>query len=603
MKKQRMKRAGSLILAVLTALTCFSGTAWAKEYDVKPSNENYIVELNESYNFFICNKKSIGTEPGTEYYMTYTVKSSNLAAEPKYCQQGVIGCIDPEKNYPYEADEDGNGGGTMYYDTNSGNRMLVAGRTYFLKFVITEEGYNYTAAWGKDDGVSKVSRYIKYNTIYKGKEQGLEYFGLWNASDNVTATLEKVRCYDKNGNDLGVQIFDQGNTAVSGTETGHTANKAVDHWYTVTGTPFIYGAISNKLQPSGNTIYMEYTVKKGDLRCRMEGVILSGNPLMRYPYDAEADGVYEGHLIYNQYNENNYDDVQESILFKEGASYFLTFEKRKTRLMLTVQRTYQGKVEYITFNKALGEYSIEHPNAFVWLEDGDGDLILENFRCYDVKNNDLGLQCNNESVTFAHHGALEDYSGCEAIYRCKEDASFYALYSDRTLKFTEGETTTNGTYSISQNVMTMNVEGKKSTIDYLYQSFTTPDGRLYERLYTYKVRFDSNGGSAVETQVLNAENGFKPMCPLDPTLDGNTFLGWYTSDDEQYEFGGICLESMTLYAKWEKTEYKELVKDVLTADKPAVWLYITVGAVILAGMIAAGVVILANSKKKGNKHE
>ena len=602
MIKQLIKRIGSLVMAMLILVNCFSGTALAQEDNVKPSKENYVVELKNSGNFFLCNKKSIGTTPGTVYYMTYTVKSSSLDSKTT-SQQGVAGVINPAQNYPYAVDGDGNGGGLMYYDGGIANKLFLEGRTYFLRFEITEEGYDYEVAWAEGD----TSRYIKFNTVYNERNKELGYFGIWNTTA-VTGTLIKVRCYDKDGNDLGVQIFDQGQTAVAGTEKGHKANTAVDHWYTVECDSYIYGAISNKRETTSNTIYMEYTVKKGSMQCRHEGVMLSANPLERYPYNVDSDDTYEGFILFNQYNDKSKGytgDFEDSKLFVEGASYFITFEKLESRLKVTVQRTYKGKVDYLAFDQALGTYSKDHPNAFIWFENGEAEpreLVLENFRCYDAQNNNLALQCNNSAVKFTHHGELEDYAGCEAIYRCNEDESFYAFYPDQTLKFTENGKTVNGRYSISQDVLSMTIGGKKSSCDYLYQHFTTADGRRYERLYTYQVTFDSNGGSEVETQILNAENGFKPMRPENPTLEGNTFSGWYMIDGKEYKFEDICLESITLYAKWEKTEYKKVVEDDVKVEKgPIGWGYIAGGAVILVASVATGIIIIVKSKKRGSE--
>lgn len=604
MKEQLIKRIGSLVMTLLIVINCFAVTVLAEDYNVKPSKENYVVELKNSYNFFLCNKKTLGTKPGTEYYMTYTVKSSSIDAT-KTTQQGVAGVIDPTKNYPYAVSEDGKGGGLMYFDDETTNKLFLEGRTYFVRFKITEEGYDYEVAWAEGD----TSRYIKFNTVYNERDKGLGYFGIWNTSA-VTGTLIKVRCYDQYGNDLGVQICDQGQKAMVGTEKSHKANTAVDHWYTVECDAYLYGSISNKRPATGNIIYMEYTVAEGGMKCRSEGTMLSDDPLERYPYDKDADNTYEGYLAFNSYDEQSLgykEGIEDSVLFVEGASYFITFEKMEECLKVAVQRTYKGKVEYIAFDLAFGTYSKDLPNAFIWLESGKAEpkkLVLERFRCYDAQNNNLALQCNNPAVTFTHHGALEDYAGCEAIYRCNDDGSFYAFYSEQTLKFTENGKTTKGSYSISQDILTMNVGGKTSSCDYLYQHFTTADGRLYERLYSYQVTFESNGGSEVESQILNAENGFKPMRPENPTLDGNTFLGWYTIDGKEYKFEDICLESITLYAKWEKTEYKEVVQDGDVEDEKDLigWAYISGGAVVLAVCIAAGSIIIVKSKKRSDEH-
>lgn len=98
---------------------------------------------------------------------------------------------------------------------------------------------------------------------------------------------------------------------------------------------------------------------------------------------------------------------------------------------------------------------------------------------------------------------------------------------------------------------------------------TAPDTGYEEENYyaiwkikTYKITFDSMGGSEVST-VLEAENnqtikaagGF----PADPTKEGATFLGWYKYTPETQEYGSKVLATakvtsdMMLYAKWKNT--------------------------------------------------
>ena len=66
------------------------------------------------------------------------------------------------------------------------------------------------------------------------------------------------------------------------------------------------------------------------------------------------------------------------------------------------------------------------------------------------------------------------------------------------------------------------------------------------------VTFDSNGGSAVESQTVIF--GQKIMKPSDPTKDGYVFKGWYNEGlTEAYDFDTKVIEDITLYAKWEET--------------------------------------------------
>ena len=45
-------------------------------------------------------------------------------------------------------------------------------------------------------------------------------------------------------------------------------------------------------------------------------------------------------------------------------------------------------------------------------------------------------------------------------------------------------------------------------------------------------------------------NGYKPVKPEDPSLEGYTFAGWCTLDGTEYDFSATVLKSVTVYAKW-----------------------------------------------------
>lgn len=74
---------------------------------------------------------------------------------------------------------------------------------------------------------------------------------------------------------------------------------------------------------------------------------------------------------------------------------------------------------------------------------------------------------------------------------------------------------------------------------------------------TFTVTYGSNGGSAVTPETVGY--GGTATEPDDPTLDGNTFAGWYTDNEtfqEAYDFATPVTANITLYAKWD-TEAEE----------------------------------------------
>lgn len=70
----------------------------------------------------------------------------------------------------------------------------------------------------------------------------------------------------------------------------------------------------------------------------------------------------------------------------------------------------------------------------------------------------------------------------------------------------------------------------------------------------YKVIFESNGGSVVETQSV--EEGKTVTKPADPIKEGYTFYGWYTDEELtiEYNFDAVVTDNITLYAKWISEE-------------------------------------------------
>lgn len=75
---------------------------------------------------------------------------------------------------------------------------------------------------------------------------------------------------------------------------------------------------------------------------------------------------------------------------------------------------------------------------------------------------------------------------------------------------------------------------------------------------TYLVSFDTVGGSIVSGQKV--EEGKRVTKPTDPEKDGYDFVGWYKSssyhENDLYDFNEAVSNSFTLYAKYEKIEYK-----------------------------------------------
>ncbi|MGN0485428.1 MAG: leucine-rich repeat protein [Lachnospiraceae bacterium] len=69
-----------------------------------------------------------------------------------------------------------------------------------------------------------------------------------------------------------------------------------------------------------------------------------------------------------------------------------------------------------------------------------------------------------------------------------------------------------------------------------------------------KITFDSQGGTEVETQVV--EDGKTVTEPTAPTREGYTFAGWYLGETA-YDFATPVEKDITLTAKWTKSQEEE----------------------------------------------
>ena len=92
---------------------------------------------------------------------------------------------------------------------------------------------------------------------------------------------------------------------------------------------------------------------------------------------------------------------------------------------------------------------------------------------------------------------------------------------------------------------------------YSWGAYVTVDlGKAIGTPVVYTITFNSNGGTSVESQNVNA--GEKLTEPtLAPTREGFTFDGWYEDStfSKKFDFNTPITNSMTLYAKWTENKY------------------------------------------------
>lgn len=189
MKRRKLKR--MLTIAFALVLLCTGFPVQAAEEQIKISDKEYAIVLNDAANAFIGNKTPMSGVVGTKVFLTYTVHkvNSNYAT-----QDGVIGTTNVSTKYPSTY-------GCQIW--SSGTRLFQEGYTYIFRLERTEEGFAYQALKMKDDKVANIQF-----TKGEATSDKFTHYGIWTGGTGehtINAVLSHVRCYDENGKDLGLK--------------------------------------------------------------------------------------------------------------------------------------------------------------------------------------------------------------------------------------------------------------------------------------------------------------------------------------------------------------------------------------------------------------
>lgn len=580
--KRRWKKSVCLVLGLL--LLCGSFAVQAEE-EVKISDKEYMVSLMDASSIFISNQKAVSGKVGTKVFLTYTVEQ---VTKNNVDQTGVIGTNNPMEGYPYTKD------GRIEYTNES--LLFEEGYTYVYGFEITEDGLSYRCAKMKGEE----AKYINFKNFQESADASGAYkhFGIWadgGAGAGVSAILNHVRCYDAQGNDLGVQF--NRSTAIMQDEANKLldVHLTVDTSYSFTMEEASTVAIGNKYVTDSDVVYMEYevegvkdqTIQQGTL-CAQTLITSSG-----YPF-AGTNGL----VMLMEYKPDD-----EKPLLKEGAKYFICFSKKEDGFDAMVQCTLNGKTETFSFPYPAGAYSPKSGFFGIWFGDGEDynfTAKFKNFKCYDAKGNNLGVQLSRGSTQITLHGEPENYSASKATYFCEENQTFLVLADEQKVVKQVGGEKTEGTYKIlNRDALYLSLEDGKETYDYTAMVISDEDGNEYKRLNEKKVTFVT-GDEKIVVQAT-AENGYRVIKPDDPKKEGNTFKGWYLNNNTAFDFDTIVTESITLYAKWQDGDGNEYlaVDTMVKADVPMI-ISITASLTVLAtGVI--GCITIARRRKHNGK--
>ena len=103
----------------------------------------------------------------------------------------------------------------------------------------------------------------------------------------------------------------------------------------------------------------------------------------------------------------------------------------------------------------------------------------------------------------------------------------------------------------------VNVTSTVKVQTYAWGAYVTVDlGRANGTPVVYTITFNSNDGTSVESQNINAGEKLTKPTPA-PTKDGFTFDGWYEDStfSKEFDFNTPITDNMILYAKWTENKY------------------------------------------------
>lgn len=577
--KQKIKKLACLLAGLV--MVCCSFTSHAKEENIKVSDKEYILTIQDRINLFIGNNTPVSGKVGSKVFLTYTVAevSENTAA-----QNGVVASLDNTLVYPYTE------GGSLEY---SGSSLFDEGYTYVFRFERTKDGFEYQGIKLKGEE----EQHVRFRKQVGEKDGAFQYFGIWvgGAMDTcLNAVLTHVRCYDEKGNDLGIYPSKVIDDARMHQELFNT-HLRVDHSYDFSFENQWNLVISNQkpVTDSKAVVYMEYEVGKvAKDESNQAGLIVSGAPKENYPFQFNRGSLH--------YNARAL-DTKNSQLLKPGGKYLICFAKEEKGFVGLVQCTVDGQTEFYSFTGVTGEYDPAYGYYSLWI--GDAKQVsceIKNFKCYDSKGNSLGVQFNKNGIVPTYKGELEDYSKSLATYYCKTNQTFLVLQDDKTAyKQVEGDKK-EAAYRIEDGMLTMNYKDGKEGYTYLDVVIVDDKENRYVRLKPQTVRFVLDG-EVIEKEAT-AENGFR-VEPLEvKDKKNNKFEGWKLANGEKFELQSVITETITLYPVWEKGEEIEYATgnsiSQIKNERIAMFIALGVSNVVVISAVVCSVVLVKRRKRK-----
>lgn len=290
----------------------------AFQYDTQVQ-QAYNLSVKDAYNVAICSAEKSDSEV---IFLEYTVESS----ESRLYQTGVLSTFKPVQNYPHV-------NGTLLYDAfpdNVGNGYLLEpGASYIIK--LSKDESRFTAQVQRSiNGEYETYSFSNVDGTYDAKAP---YIGLWfgeGINYPVTFELTNLKCYDEDGNNLGVQ---SNQTLVNITQKGEKSDYAGCEalYYSKEEDTFValYADKTAKVIKEGETKEITYEIWDSTIRLDFE----EGKKLYEYSYQRfYTDEVVYGRLgTYYVNFETGTDESIEKQTLNQESGYTATRPTEPTR--------------------------------------------------------------------------------------------------------------------------------------------------------------------------------------------------------------------------------------------------------------------------------
>ena len=472
--KQKIKRTLCFLLSSILVLssTPINKAEATDTIETTATTEirEYEVLLNSTARVFVSNDKAVDYTVGDKYYLTYTVSEIGGTVDTG----GVATTTAREEEYPYNF-----GGGLKHTGDAS---MFTQGCTYTICVEVTESGRTYTVT--KSDGTTSTDMSFSKSagTIEKG---GTTHFGLLAMGTAITGKLTNVKCYDQDGNDLGVWGNKTRNVIVD-TVVDTTDVQSYEVSMDATANVFVGNNIEASFE-AGEQYYLTYTVMSATSTSVRSGVIVTSDNTKQYPY--EKGGMY-------------YDS--SSKLLEVGASYRIRVTATDTAMEYLVIKQKDGTRSILSFSTSYGDLTTKGPYFGIWEVGGTTTGKLVNVKCYDSNGNDLEVWGDVEhGVTATKNANLDSITGYDVTLSSSERAF---ISNATAVDFAEGDKYYL-TYTVSDDISystTAGISGisitQDKTSEYIYttgyfqHSAAGNNVSMLEKGYTYTICVEALAG-------------------------------------------------------------------------------------------------------------